>query len=493
MKNWGLLMILITTTFGLTQSSDLSGNWEGSIAIPESELEIVVRFDSALEGNIDIPEQNIETNPLTNVTVEGNQVSFAIAARGEPSFSGTLHGDVLSGTFSQGGSEVPFRLERTGDYEASSVDTFSWSDSITNRDIIFTFADGWEAEGMLSYPAEGEGPFPTIILYHGSGSNDMDQTIPGQPGQSKVFRQLSAHLADKGFAVVRYNKRGVIGIGPKLAAEQPEEGYLMSQYIKDATDVLQQTQTLPEVDPENIVLLGHSEGTLTASSTARSDAGEDIAGLALLGVMGLGIKELSRYQTMNNQVLPYINSLDADADGNLSTAEVTAALSKAPQAEADIFERFLGIKKDADSYVFETSDENQDGRLAIEAEAVPHAQSVFEAAFPDNLESLGLQRDKAAWFEELQDIGSVTDILPGFEKPVLMMNGENDIQTLVEGAREAFAAVEAAGNTQATLITYPGLGHSFYPATGKDQPLGPMEEKPLQDLEAWLSKTFVTQ
>ncbi len=38
-----------------------------------------------------------------------------------------------------------------------------------------------------------------------------------------------------------------------------------------------------------------------------------------------------------------------------------------------------------------------------------------------------------------------------------------------------------------TLVTYPGLGHTFYPADGWVQPLGPIQGKVLADLYAWLA------
>jgi uncharacterized protein len=96
----------------------------------------------------------------------------------------------------------------------------------------------------------------------------------------------------------------------------------------------------------------------------------------------------------------------------------------------------------------------------------------------------------ASWIADTQTYGSVTSLLPGFDKPVLMLNGEADIQTVVAGATEAYNAVKARGNKDIILKTYAGLGHSFYPAQDFDQPLGPMEDYVLEDLSAWLKERF---
>ena len=89
-----------------------------------------------------------------------------------------------------------------------------------------------------------------------------------------------------------------------------------------------------------------------------------------------------------------------------------------------------------------------------------------------------------------QQNGSVTSVLSPYKKPVLMLHGEADIQTTVQGARDADAALAKAGNPDHKLITYPGLGHTFYPAQGLIQPLGPLQDQVLKDMGDWLAAHF---
>ena len=103
------------------QATGPAGHWEGAIKLPDQELRIEVDLAPAgesWEGTISIPVQGLKGFPLSNVTVKGDTVTFAMkGVPGDPQFTGTLAKDAksLSGDFSQGGGSVPFSLTRTGD------------------------------------------------------------------------------------------------------------------------------------------------------------------------------------------------------------------------------------------------------------------------------------------------------------------------------------------------------------------------------------------
>jgi hypothetical protein len=73
--------------------------------------------EGSWSGDISIPAQATEDFPLSEVTVEGVEVSFLMAGvPGDPTFKGSLSedGQILSGMFSQGGAELEFNLTRGG-------------------------------------------------------------------------------------------------------------------------------------------------------------------------------------------------------------------------------------------------------------------------------------------------------------------------------------------------------------------------------------------
>ena len=118
MKRFGTLMVLVSLwTFAAAQTpEDVAGLWSGSIEIPDSPLEVAVTLeavDGELSGTVDIPAQGAEGLPLKDVTLEGDTLSFVIdGVDGDPTFGGTLAGDNLTGTYSQGPNEAPFTLTR---------------------------------------------------------------------------------------------------------------------------------------------------------------------------------------------------------------------------------------------------------------------------------------------------------------------------------------------------------------------------------------------
>lgn len=120
--------------------------------------------------------------------------------------------------------------------------------------------------GTLSVP-DGEGPFPVVLLLHGSGPNDRDQTIhltggnafclyPGLYNDTiRNFKDLAKAFQADGFAVLRYDKR-TYTYGNQL---DPRE-ITPYDFIDDAHAAIDFLLTQPEVDPDNIHLLGHSQG-----------------------------------------------------------------------------------------------------------------------------------------------------------------------------------------------------------------------------------------
>ena len=106
--------------------------------------------------------------------------------------------------------------------------------------------------GTLTLP-RGKGPYPALLLIHGSGANDRDETIQG----NKPFRDLAELLAERNIAVLRYDKRTFV---------YPEEFKkrqsvtIDDETVNDALAAIHFLRSSPEIDPDAIWLLGHSLG-----------------------------------------------------------------------------------------------------------------------------------------------------------------------------------------------------------------------------------------
>jgi predicted acyl esterase len=91
-------------------------------------------------------------------------------------------------------------------------------ETIKYRDLVIDLGDGVKTNAQLTIPAIGNGPFPGVLLVHGSGAMDMNATlgivrIDNETG-TKIypptpFFQIADYLSDRGFVVLRYDKRGI--------------------------------------------------------------------------------------------------------------------------------------------------------------------------------------------------------------------------------------------------------------------------------------------
>ena len=82
-------------------------------------------------------------------------------------------------------------------------------EKMQERDITVG-ADDFKLPGTLTLPV-GKKKAPVVILVHGSGPQDRDETV----GPNKPFRDLAWGLAERGIATVRYDKRTKV-YGPYL-------------------------------------------------------------------------------------------------------------------------------------------------------------------------------------------------------------------------------------------------------------------------------------
>ncbi len=133
------------------------------------------------------------------------------------------------------------------------------------REMDFPVGTGeWRLPGTLTLPVGVTGPLPALVLVHGSGPNDRDETILA----NKPFRDLAWGLASKGIVVLRYEKR-TKQYAAKLAAAGIRDFTVKEETIDDALAAAAQLRTAENVDPKRVFVLGHSLGGLVAPESVR--------------------------------------------------------------------------------------------------------------------------------------------------------------------------------------------------------------------------------
>ena len=133
----------------------------------------------------------------------------------------------------------------------------AYADTARFEETEVTVGSGeWALPGTLTKP-KGPGPFPGLVLVHGSGPNDRDETL----GPNKPFKDLAWGLATRGIAVLRYEKRNKV-YGKRILADPKLEATMTvkEEAIDDAVAAAALLQKSKGIDPKRVFVLGHSLG-----------------------------------------------------------------------------------------------------------------------------------------------------------------------------------------------------------------------------------------
>ena len=264
----------------------------------------------------------------------------------------------------------------------------------------------WALPGTLTMPA-GAGPFPAVVLVHGSGPNDRDETI----GPNKPFKDLALGLASRGIAVLRYEKRSKV-YGAKMAGLAGMT--VKDEVLDDAAAAAAMLRSQPRIDPARVFVLGHSLGGMLVPRIAAADA--KLAGVIVMA---------GPARPLDRAILEQVTYL-ANADGTVTPEEQQAI-------------------DDAQKLV--------NAVAALKPSDASGTTPVGNAPPSYWLDLRGYDAPSAA---------------KAVKAPMLILQGERDYQvTPSEFARWRDAL---AGRRDVTFHSYPALNHLFIAGTGKSLP-----------------------
>lgn len=257
-------------------------------------------------------------------------------------------------------------------------------------------------KGILTLP-DGDGPFPGVVLVHGSGSSNMDEKV----GKLTPFRDLAEGLAQRGVASIRYDKRSYAH-GLKMVLDKGHPITVREETIEDALLAASLLRADSRIGP--VFLAGHSMGAMLAPRIECS--GGDFAGLILLAGTPRRLEEVLLEQTEE------------------ALASMKGLARKIGQKQLDqLRQTFDGL--------YDLTDEDAKKK------------------------KLG-GGTTAYYFKEMGQ-PTVAEWLEKTRKPMLIAQGEQDVQ--VKAAVDFARYRQLLGDREnVTFKLYPGLNHAFVTA-----------------------------
>ena len=242
----------------------------------------VEQFQSSWEQQIIVPDGNITKIVKSRLTNESGYLVVYVTCN----FTRQNVLDVKIVFNSQNGVMGLLIVPAQGTYQYTPPSYVNLS-GFTEMNISVDSSGQWKLPASLTVP-KGAGPFPAVVLVHGSGPNDRDESI----GPNKPFKDIAWGLASKGIVVLRYEKR---------TKQYPEQiATILNFTVQDETidDAIAAVNTLNEssfVDHSRIFTLGHSLGGMLAPRIGVQD--HRIAGLMILAGPTRHLEDLMLEQT----------------------------------------------------------------------------------------------------------------------------------------------------------------------------------------------------
>lgn len=280
--------------------------------------------------------------------------------------------------------------------------------------------------GTLTLPRQ-QGPFAAVVLISGSGAQDRNEEVFGH----KPFLVIADYLTRQGFAVLRYDDRGV-------GKSSGDFGQATSaDFATDAESAVAYLRSRKDIAPDKVGLAGHSEGGVVAAIAAsRSKDVAFVMSLAGPGVLGIDVITLqseliARAGGVDEAGIAFIRKANNDIKEILRSTPDTAVLRTRLTAYTKT------NLQDYPSQMLPPGIAKEDFfKHQVQAMCSPWYQYAY-------------QMEPASFFAKVSC-------------PVLALNGGKDLQVDArQNLPEIAKAVRAGGNANVTTRELPGLNHLF--------------------------------
>lgn len=427
MKKIKLLLLALVAPF-LVSAQQITGDWYGLLKVQGMEMRLVFHIAEAegvLSATMDSPDQKAFGIPINSVSFDKGQLDLQMPNMGAQ-YKGKLLNNKVEGKFFQANQSFPLDLTPKPIAEKALLRPQEPKMPYpyhTEEVSFISVAGEVTIAGTLSIPKNAKN-FPTAILISGSGPQNRDEEFMTH----KPFLVLADHLTRNGIAVLRYDDRG-------YGASTGDHNLATSaDFATDVKAAISYLKSREDMDPEQIGLIGHSEGGLIAPLVAAEIPMNFMVLLAGPGVTG---EQISLQQI---ELLGNLQGGDGEAINNeKAVMQGIFELIKNNGDDLDILRNKLEV------YITHQLEKNK---------------VVLEDMSKEEYTKRQVAQLTRPWLRYFLSYDpSVT--LAKVNCPVLALNGGKDVQVGPQNLEVIKKALVEGGNTQVTIKEFDDMNHLF--------------------------------
>lgn len=449
-------------------NSALIGVWSGLLQLKTTELLLTFHFiyvNSYFKGYLDVPAQLVKKLPFDdiNFSTSTTYLNFSIKSL-NAKYNGNFEENFtkLNGIFEQNGAKFDLSLYKTkneSEYNFNRPQTplrpFNYYEEevkIENKNANVTLM------GTLTYPNNRK-PLGLVILAHGSGGHDRDETIYDH----KPFMVIADHLTKNNIAVLRYDERGIAKSTGSFAQANDRD------FADDLLSAINFIHQHPTVGCSRIGVIGHSKGAATC--LIASSMSKLIKFIVMLGGQGLTGEEILYLQ---NRLISQSQNQSSELIEKLQN--VNYAIYQIVKNEPDNAKVKEKVAKFLDDLI--ASSQSAEDKQLYSNLKVSLINTVATYTTP--------------WFRDFLVFDPKLILSETTSTPLLALWGSLDLQVPgTENYKAVKQALDIAGNKNYRLDIVDGLNHLFqHTKTGNPDEYSTIEEtfaiEVLDILSEWL-------
>lgn len=445
------ILIIITALLSfILNGQEIAGQWNGLLKVPGTQLRVVFHVNKTEAGysaTMDSPDQKVTGIPMEKASFDNSILKLEMP-KAQISYEGILNkDDIIVGKFTQRGQSTELNLSK----EIIQKQVFARPQEPQKPYPYYTEEVKFENKtdkvvlaGTLSLPKK-EGNFPAVILISGSGGQNRDSEILGH----KPFLVLADFLTKKGFAVLRFDDRGVEQSTGDISKSTTAD------FARDVQAGVDYLQTRKEINKNKIGLIGHSEGGVIAPIVAGNSKAIDF--IVLLAGPGLRGDKLLLLQK-----------------------EAVERVSGVPESDIQKAQEIFRGAYDI-ILVSKTNDEN------LKKDVTTYFASKYNAEIAKSL-TPQFTNNWMYYFLKMDPAVNLAKV----KCPVLALNGSKDIQVPATVDLEAIEkTLLKAGNKNVKTKELPNLNHLFQESkTGSPEEYEKIEQTfsplALEEISNWM-------